>query len=70
MGMDGRTKHRFQHFRKKELTTQPCLAHYNGNKENIVTTDACRSGLGIALWQKQNNGDLKPIALPSLHKIH
>ena len=22
---------------KKELTTQPCLTHYNGNKDNIVT---------------------------------
>ena len=25
---------------KKELTSQPCLAHYNGYKEKIVTTDA------------------------------
>ena len=50
---------------KKELTSQPCLAHYNGNKENIVTTDACGTGLGIALWQKQSNGDLKPIAFAS-----
>ena len=41
------------------------LAHYNGNKENIVTTDACGTGLGIALWQKQSNGDLKPIAFAS-----
>ena len=39
---------------KKELTTQPCLAHYNGNKDNIVTTDASNTGLGIALWQRQN----------------
>ena len=50
---------------KKELTSQPCLAHYNGNKENIVTTDACGTGLGIALWQKQSNGHLKPIAFAS-----
>ena len=50
---------------KKELTSQPCLAHYNGNKENIVTTDACGTGLGIALWQKQSNGDLKPIVFAS-----
>ena len=50
---------------KKELTSQPCLAHYNGNKENIVTTDACGTGLGIALWQKQSNGDRKPIAFAS-----
>ena len=47
---------------KRELTSQPCLAHYLGNKENIVTTDA---GLGITLWQKQNNGDLKLIAFAS-----
>ena len=33
---------------KKELTTQPCLAQYNDNKENIVITDACNTGLGIA----------------------
>ena len=50
---------------KKELTTQPCLAHYNGNKDNIVTTDASNTGLGIALWQRQNNGELKPIAFAS-----
>ena len=50
---------------KKELTTQPCLAHYNGNKDNIVTTDASNTGLGIALWQRQNNNELKPIAFAS-----
>ena len=50
---------------KKELMTQPCLAHYNGNKDTIVTTDACNSGLGLALWQRQNNGELKLIAFAS-----
>ena len=50
---------------KQELTSLPCLAHYNGNKENIVTTDARKTGLGIALWQKQGNGELKPIAFAS-----
>ena len=54
----------FNHIKKK-LISQPYLAHYNGNKENIVTTDACGTGLGIALWQKQSNGDLKPIAFAS-----
>ena len=34
---------------KQELTSLPCLAHYNGNKENIVTTDACTTGLRVAL---------------------
>ena len=50
---------------KKELPTQPCLAHYNGYKDNIVTSDACNTGIGIALWQRQNNGELKPIAFAS-----
>ena len=50
---------------EKELTTQPSLAHYNGNNESIVTTDACITGLGIALWQRQNNGELKAIPYAS-----
>ena len=50
---------------KRELTTQSCLSHYNGNNENIVTTDASKTGIGIALWQKQANGDLKPIVFAS-----
>ena len=50
---------------KQELTTLPCLAHYNGSNEIIVTTDACKTGLGVALWQKQGNGELKPIAYAS-----
>ena len=47
---------------KQELTTLPCRAHQNGSKENIKTTDACKTGLGVALWQRQENGELKPIA--------
>ena len=50
---------------KQELTTLPCLAHYNGNKENIVTTDARKTGLGVAVWQQQGNRELKPIAYAS-----
>ena len=55
---------------KRELTSQPCLAHYNGNKEIIVTTDACNTGLRIALWQKQSNGNIKPIAFASRYLIN
>ena len=36
---------------KIELTTQHCLAHYNGNKENIAPTDTFNTGLGMARWQ-------------------
>ena len=50
---------------KRDLTTQQCLEQYNGNKENIVTTDAINTCLEIALWQKQANGDLKPIVFAS-----
>ena len=53
---------------KQELIKLSCLAHYNGNKENIVTTvttDASKTVLGIALWQKQGNNEVKPIAFAS-----
>ena len=47
------------------LTDKPCLAHYAKDKCNMVTTDASKTGLGITLWQKQDNGELKPIAFGS-----
>ena len=50
---------------KKMLTEEPALAHYTKIKDNIVTTDASKTGLGITLWQKQADGELKPIAFGS-----
>ena len=47
------------------LTKEPALAHYAKDKNNIVTTDASKTGLGIKLWQKQADGELKPIAFGS-----
>ena len=47
------------------LTEGPCLAHYAKDKENIVTTDASTTGLGITLWQKQDDGNTKRIAYGS-----
>ena len=38
---------------KQELTNLACLAHYNGNKEMIVTTDVCKTGLGVAFLQNK-----------------
>ena len=38
---------------KQMLTEGPCLTHYAKDKDNIVTTDARTTGLGITLWQKQ-----------------
>ena len=34
---------------KQELTKLPSRAHYNGKNDNIVTTDTCKAGLGVAL---------------------
>ena len=50
---------------KKMLTEETALAHYAKDKDNIVTTDASRTGLGITLWQKQADGELKPKAFGS-----
>ena len=50
---------------KRMLTEGPCLAHYEKEKDNIVTTDASTTGLGITLWQKQDDGNTKPIAYGS-----
>ena len=50
---------------KKMLTEEPALAHYGKDKDNIVTTDPSKTGLGITLWQKQVDGELKPIAFDS-----
>ena len=46
----------------KVRTESPCLAHYAKDKDDMVTTDANKTGLGITLWQKQDNGNIKPIA--------
>ena len=35
---------------KQMLTEGPCLAHYAKDKDNIVTTDASTTGLGITIW--------------------
>ena len=47
------------------LTEGPRLAHYTKDKDNMVTTDASKTGLGITLWQKEDDGNIKPIAYGS-----
>ena len=47
------------------LTEEPCLAHYAKDRDNIVTTDASKTGLGITLWQKQSDEEIKTIAFGS-----
>ena len=50
---------------KNKITEIPCLAHYNSNLPNTITTDASTKGLGATLWQEQHNGKIKPIAFAS-----
>ena len=50
---------------KQMLTEGPCLAHYAKIKDNIVSTDASTTGLGITIWQDQDNGNTKLIAYGS-----
>ena len=50
---------------KKISTEKRDLAHYAKDKNNIVTIDASKLGLGITLWQKQTDGELKPMTFGS-----
>ena len=50
---------------KQMLHDKPCLAHYAKEKCNMVTTDASKTGLGITLWLKKDNGEIKRIAFGS-----
>ena len=50
---------------KQMLAEGPCLAHYAKDIENTVTTDASTTGLGITLWQRQDDGNTKQIAYGS-----
>ena len=50
---------------KQKITEIQCLAHYNSDYPNIITTDASTKGLGATLWQEQPDGKLKPIGFAS-----
>ena len=47
------------------LTKKLCLAPYAKDKENMVTADASRTGLGVTLCQKQDSRDIKSLAFGS-----
>ena len=66
-GNGDRTKKRTSTEKKQMLTEGPCLAHYAEDKANMVTIDASKTGLGITLWQKQDDMNIKPIAYGSRH---
>ena len=50
---------------KETLAELPCLTHYSPKRENIITTDASKHGLGAILWQTQPDGNRKPIQYAS-----
>lgn len=47
---------------KEELTSAPLLCLYNPASETQLHTDACSSGFGAILLQKQSSGSWSPIA--------
>ena len=47
---------------RKMITDVSCLAHFARDQDNVVTTDAILSGLGITLWQRQDVNTNRPIA--------
>ena len=49
---------------KKESTEAPCLAHFDPKRDNYITTDACNTGLGATLWQKEGVV-FRPVAFDS-----
>ena len=42
-----------------------CLAHFAKDRNNKVSTNASRPGLGINLWQRQNDNTIRQIAITS-----
>ena len=49
---------------KRRKTEAPCLAHFDPTKDNYIATNACNTGLGATLWQKEGEV-LRPIAFAS-----
>ena len=47
---------------KIKITKLPCLANFPRNRDNILSTEASRTGLGRTLWKNQNDDTFRRIA--------
>ena len=56
-----RTRRRFQ----QQRNGCPKFSSLRKYRDNIVTTDASKTALGITLWQKELASEIKPIAFGS-----
>ena len=50
---------------KDMLISTEVLAHYDTNKDSIVSTDACQYGIGAVLLQVDEQGRRRPVAYAS-----
>ena len=64
MGSDNRPKLGFQQ-NKTRINNTTLFGTLQWKQENFVITDACKTGLGVALWQQKGNEELKSIAFAS-----
>ena len=58
--LDSRTTNAFNKL-TEHIRSVPCLAHYHANIENMVTTDASTKRLEATLWNRNKDGNLKPV---------
>ena len=49
----------------KVLQTPKILKHFENNEETMLSTDACKSGLGAVLYQKNKANNWQPVAYAS-----
>lgn len=47
---------------KEKLVSSPTLAIFNPTSETELHTDACKTGLGAMLFQRQEDGQLHPVS--------
>ena len=60
MELRKRARRIFQHH-KENVCGKSSLVHYAKDRENILRTEASKTGLGISLWQNQSDEETKPI---------